>query len=271
MRQIAIIGVGFIGGCLASSIKKLKICDRLVGIEQSSENCKYILEKGLVDEIVEEVPEDTDLILIALPNDLVAEWVCKLASHKALILDVASVKGEILKRVESELGELPNNYVPCHPIAGSEKTGPRTSHPALFENRPVVIISHQNQRPGSHARVVEFWSELSSVCVELTAEEHDSILAKTSHLPHVLAYAFMSMLSRDDLSYSGGGLDDFTRIAGANPEMWWAIFSLNETGLTKAMDEFQQVFSKLRGAISKRDQQTALEIMNSAYNTRKSV
>jgi Prephenate dehydrogenase len=97
MRQIAIIGVGFIGGCLASSIKKLKICDRLVGIEQSPENCEYILKKGLVDEIVEEVPEDTELILIALPNDQVAEWVCKLANHKALILDVASVKAEILK------------------------------------------------------------------------------------------------------------------------------------------------------------------------------
>ena len=81
--------------------------------------------KGLVDEIVEEVPEDTELILIALPNDQVAEWVCKLANHKALILDVASVKAEILKRVESELGELPINYVPCHPIAGSEKTGPK--------------------------------------------------------------------------------------------------------------------------------------------------
>ena len=271
MRQIAIIGVGFIGGCLASSIKKLKICDRLVGIEQSPENCEYILGKGLVDEIVEEVPEDTDLILIALPNDQVAEWVCKLANHKALILDVASVKAEILKRVESELGELPINYVPCHPIAGSEKTGPKTSHPALFENRPVVIIPHHKQRPGSLELVTKFWSELNSICVELTAEEHDFILAKTSHLPHVLAYAFMSMLSRDDLSYSGSGLNDFTRIAGANPEMWWAIFSLNETGLAKAMDNFQQTFSKLRSAILNRDQQTALEIMNSAYDRRKSI
>ena len=81
----------------------------------------------------------------------------------------------------------------------------------------------------------------------------------------------MSMLSRDDLSYSGSGLNDFTRIAGANPEMWWAIFSLNETGLAKAMDNFQQTFSKLRSAILKRDQQTALEIMNSAYDRRKSI
>ena len=81
----------------------------------------------------------------------------------------------------------------------------------------------------------------------------------------------MSMLSRDDLSYSGSGLNDFTRIAGANPEMWWAIFSLNETGLAKAMDNFQQAFSKLRSAILKRDQQTALEIMNSAYDRRKSI
>ncbi len=271
MRQIAVIGVGFIGGCLASSIKKLKICERLVGIELSSENRHYILEKGLVDEVVEEVPEDTDLIVIALPNDQVAEWVCKLRDYKALVLDVASVKGEILKLVESELGELPENYVPCHPIAGSEKIGPRTSHPSLFENRPVVIIPHKNQRSGSQELVKEFWSDLNAMCVELSAIEHDAILAKTSHLPHVLAYSFMSMLNKEDLGLAGSGLEDFTRIAGANPEMWWAIFSLNETELNKAIDEFQQAFSKLREAILKKDEHAALEIMNSAYNKRKRI
>ena len=271
MRQIAVIGVGFIGGCLASSIKKLKICERLVGIELSSENRHYILEKGLVDEVVEEVPEDTDLIVIALPNDQVAEWVCKLRDYKALVLDVASVKGEILKLVESELGELPENYVPCHPIAGSEKIGPRTSHPSLFENRPVVIIPHKNQRSGSQELVKEFWSDLNAMCVELSAIEHDAILAKTSHLPHVLAYSFMSMLNKEDLGLAGSGLEDFTRIAGANPDMWWAIFSLNETELNKAIDEFQQAFSKLREAILKKDEHAALEIMNSAYNKRKRV
>ena len=271
MRQIAIIGVGFIGGCLASAIKKLKICDRLIGVEPSSENCEYILEKGLVDEVVEEVPDDIDLIFIALPNDLVAEWVCKLRSHKALVLDVASVKGEILKRVESELGELPKNYVPCHPIAGSEKTGPRASRSSLFENKPVVIVPHQNQSPGSKKIVMEFWSDLRSICFELSAEEHDSILAKTSHLPHVLAYAFMSTLNKNDINHSGGGLEDFTRIAGANPEMWWEIFSLNQIELAKAMDEFQQAFSILRGAILKRDRHAALEMMKLAYDLRKSV
>ena len=271
MRQIAIIGVGFIGGCLASSIKRLKICDRLIGVELSSENCEYILKKGMVDEVVEEVPDDTDLIFIALPNDLVAEWVCKLSSHKALVLDVASVKGAILERVESQLGELPNNYVSCHPIAGSEKTGPQASHSSLFENKPVVIVPHRNQRPGSQELVTDFWSNLSSICFELSAEEHDAILAKTSHLPHFLAYAFMSTLSRDDLHHSGGGLDDFSRIAGANPDLWWAIFSMNETQLTKALDDFQIVFSNLRDAILKKDQQAALKIMNAAYILRKSL
>ena len=160
-------------------------------------------------------------------------------------------------------------WYPAYTTSGAGAV--EASHSSLFENKPVVIVPHRNQRPGSQELVTDFWSNLSSICFELSAEEHDAILAKTSHLPHFLAYAFMSMLSRDDLHHSGGGLDDFTRIAGANPDMWWAIFSLNEPELSKAMDEFQQAFDKLREAISKRDQHAAFEIMNSAYNKRKHI
>ena len=271
MKQIAIVGVGFMGGCLASAIKYFDLCDRLLGVESNKENSEYILRSGLVDELVSVIPRNTDIVLIAVPNQDIAHWVCRLAEHPAVVVDIGSVKVEILGQVESILGKLPENYVPCHPIAGAEKTGPEEAFPTLFDKRSIAVIRHENVLADAFELVLGFWSKLGAITVPLTAEVHDRVLAKTSHLPHVLAYAYMSLIEEADINLAAGGLEDFTRIAGSNPDMWWEIFQLNRGDLLKSIRDFSRVLDKFDKAISEGDRDLVIDIMMSSATKRKNL
>ena len=269
MKQIAIVGVGFMGGCLAAAIRHFNVCDRVIGVESDKNNAEYVLENGLVDELVSDIPAGTDIVLIALPNQHIADWICRLADHPAVIIDIGSVKVEILDKVESILGSLPTNYVPCHPIAGAEKTGPTEAYPALFEKRAVAVIRHDTLHPDNLELASEFWLKLGAFTVALSAEEHDRILAKTSHLPHLLAYAFMSLIEKSEIMLSAGGLEDFTRIAGSSPDMWWEIFQLNRRELSESIRQFSRVLEKFDRAISEGEREAVMDIMISSANKRK--
>ena len=271
MKQIAIVGVGFMGGCLAAAIKYLDLCDRLLGVEPNKENSEYIISSGLVDELVSDIPRDTDIVLIAVPSQHIADWVCRLAEHPAVVVDIGSVKVEILDQVVSILGKLPENYVPCHPVAGAEKTGPKEAFPTLFQKRSVAVIRHEDVLADAFELVLGFWSKLGAISVPLTAEEHDRVLAKTSHLPHLLAYTYMSLIEKADFNLAGGGLKDFTRIAASNPDMWWEIFQLNRHDLLKSMREFSLILEKFDKAISEGDRDLAIDIMNSSATKRKNL
>ena len=269
MKQIAIVGVGFMGGCLAAAIKHFSVCDRVIGVEADKNYSEYIIDSGLVDELVSEIPADTDIVLIALPNQYIADWVCRLASHTAVVIDIGSVKVGILDQVESILGFLPENYVPCHPIAGAEKTGPTEAYPELFEKRSVAVIRHDALLSDKLELALEFWSKLGAFAVALSAEEHDRILAKTSHLPHLLAYAFMSLIEKSEITLSAGGLEDFTRIAGSSPDMWWEIFQLNRREMSESIRQFSQVLEKFDRAISEGERDAVLDLMISSANKRR--
>ena len=271
MKEIAIVGVGFMGGCLAAAIKNSKWPVRVYGLDSDEENASYILESGLVDEVITEIPEGVDLILLAVPTGDVPGWVAGLADHAGIVVDIASIKGAILGLVKEKLGYVPDNFVPCHPIAGSEKIGPRESISTLFQAKPVAVVAHEGVRENGLELVLEFWLKIGAKCVQVSADEHDKILAKTSHLPHLLAYAYMSLLSDSDQKMVGGGLEDFTRIAGANPDMWWEIFCLNRPDLLQTLDQFSLVLEVLRAAVVEEDKSAAIKIMESAYHKRKNL
>ena len=271
MKQIAIVGVGFMGGCLAAAIKHFELCDRLLGVESDKDNAKYVLEQGLVDEIVTEIPPDTDLVLISLPSQHISAWVCRLAKNPAVVVDIGSVKGGILEQIKDSLGGLPTNYVPCHPIAGAEKTGPQTAFPTLFKHRSIAVIKHETLATVAFELVEEFWSKLGASLVLVSAEDHDRVLAKTSHLPHLLAYAYMSLLDKSEFNLAGGGLEDFTRISESNPDMWWEIFQLNREELLEALRTFSMVIDKFDRALSEVNRDSVIDLMVSSSQKRKNL
>ena len=236
-HKIAIVGVGLIGGSLALALRKQGVADSIVGIESNPASAQWALENGLVDQIADQVPEDAQLVALCVPSDLVSNWVIELADHSAAIFDVGSVKGPIVSAVESQIN-LPQNFVPCHPISGSEKSGPEAAQVDLFEDCMVVLTPTQNTSTDALNLVAQCWQGLGAKICKLSPQEHDSVLALTSHLPHLLAFAFMQQVESKHLPLTGGGFRDFTRIAGANPELWWRIFQLNKDEVLTALDAF---------------------------------
>jgi prephenate dehydrogenase len=268
VHKIAIVGVGLIGGSLALALRERQVAEHIVGIESNAVSAQWALEHGLVNEIVDQVPDDANLIALCVPSDLVGGWVIQLATHSAAIFDVGSVKGSIVKAV-AKLIDLPANFVPCHPISGSEKSGPEFAHAKLFEECTVVLTPVENTSPEAVLAVQECWQSLGAKIAQLSPLEHDRGLAVTSHLPHLLAFAFMQQVQDPLQPLTGGGFRDFTRIAGANPELWWRIFQLNKDEVLFALDAFSADLQLLAKSIKENDAKSGTLLIANAAEKRR--
>ncbi len=267
-HKIAIVGVGLIGGSLALALRQQGIASTLVGIESNTSSAQWALDNGLVDEIVDQVPNDASLVALCVPSDLVGDWVVKLAKHQAAVFDVGSVKGPIISAVASQI-HLPENFVPCHPISGSEKSGPEAARADLFTQCMVVLTPTENTSPQALESVLMLWHRLGAQTSQLSAQDHDRALAITSHVPHLLAFAYMQQVEEQHFSLTGGGFRDFTRIAGANPELWWRIFQLNKDEVLTALDTFSADLQSLAKSIRDADGESGIAQISAAANKRK--
>ncbi len=267
--KLAVVGTGLIGGAVARAARARGAADAIYGVEPNSEHAAMALEGGVVDEIVDSVPADADLIALCCPSDRVAEWAVALADHAGAVFDVGSVKAPIVGEVRSAMnGQFPARFVPSHPIAGSEKTGPAHAPLDLFSDRAVVLTPEPDTELDAVEAVRTFWKRLGGQVIQLDAHEHDRILAVTSHLPHYLAYAFMLQVSENDISLSGGGFSDFTRIAAANPEMWWRIFKMNRTALLDELSGFEANMAQLKKALEDDDDSLGMALLRKAASKR---
>ena len=267
-HKIAIVGVGLIGGSLALALRQQGVASMLVGIETNSTSAQWALDNGMVDEIVHEVPSDASLVALCVPSDLVSDWVVKLAKHQAAVFDVGSVKGPIVSAVALQIN-LPENFVPCHPISGSEKSGPEAARADLFTRCMVVLTPTENTSPQALESVLKLWRCLEAQTSQLSPQDHDRALAITSHVPHLLAFAFMQQVEDQHFSLTGGGFRDFTRIAGANPELWWRIFQLNKEEVLTALDTFSADLQSLAQSIRDADSESGIAQISAAANKRK--
>jgi 3-phosphoshikimate 1-carboxyvinyltransferase len=207
--------------------------------------------------------------VIATPSETIADHVIELRDHAAVVVDVGSVKGPILESVRERLGTLPPRFVPCHPLAGSEKHGPAHAPENLFFERLVILTPAPETDPAAVETAAVFWRDLGAVLHTMDVAEHDRILARTSHLPHLLAFAFMSGIADDELRFSGGGFRDFSRIAASNPALWWKIFELNRVPLLAALDRFESDVVALRSALERDDAVTGIGLLTAAAERRR--
>lgn len=282
MNKIVIVGVGLIGGSFAAALKRVELPYQFIGVVRRESTAKTAVELGIVDRAVSSLSDiaaelgEGDLVFIATPTLTVAEVLKDCAQNldpRVTITDAASVKGSVLLAVEQAYGCIPPQVVLGHPIAGSEQSGVTAADPYLFRAHKVIITPTEQTGPDHLRRVRHLWHVTGADVVEMDVQEHDQVLAATSHLPHLIAYALVDSLASDEehdniFRYAAGGFRDFTRIAASDPTMWHDIMFANSEAIVRSLDLFTRNVGELRSAIINKDGPAIRELFTRAKTSR---
>lgn len=244
--RLAVIGLGLIGGSLARALRGTAMAREIQAFDPDPARAAAALALGVVDRVCESAAEavrNAAVVVLAVPVLRTADALAAIRpalAERAVLTDVGSTKQSVLADVAAGFGRLLPRFVAGHPIAGTEKSGVEASQVDLFRGKRVVLTPHAGQDPQALAQVHRLWGLTGARVVEMDAARHDAIFAATSHLPHVLAYAFVAMLTeldreQDIFSNAGGGFRDFTRIASSSPRMWHDIVRANRDEVSRLL------------------------------------
>jgi prephenate dehydrogenase len=282
-KKICIIGCGLIGSSLARAIRKNNISDLIVSSNRSDWINEKVIELKIVDEAsknTKKMVEGSDLIIIAAPLSSYEDIILKIKNSfkdGAILTDVGSVKERIINLVEKNI---PKNisWIPSHPIAGTEDSGPESGFAELFINRWCILTPSTKAKKNDIKLLEKFWEKVGSKVDVMDVQKHDYILSITSHIPHLIAYNIVNTSlniqdekEEDIVKYSAGGLRDFTRIAASNPIMWRDIFIENKKNTTKMIDNFIKSLEGLKQAIENEDGKKLEKIFNKTKKIRKEI
>lgn len=262
--RLVILGLGLIGGSLAKALKARHAVREVVGWGHRETSLQIGKQLGVIDSYsldLAEAVSGADIVVIATPTLIAEQMLVQLApivEPQTLITDVASVKGNLLHAAQRVFGAVPANLVLGHPIAGSERSGVNAANGDLFLHHRVILTPTAETDTDALERIRSMWQLTGAEVLEMTVAEHDRVLAATSHLPHVLAYALVDALAgdpaqRDIFRFAAGGFRDFTRIAASDPTMWRDIAIANRPALLAAIDQFSDHLGRLRTAIDQAD------------------
>jgi len=270
-RRVALIGLGLIGSSIARGIRATGMAGEIVATDRSPEVRARAREIGLADRIADsnaEAVEDADLVIACVPVGVCGEVAKSIAAHLApgaIVSDVGSVKAAVVAAMQPHLPATVH-FVPAHPVAGTEDSGPDAGFAELFVNRWCVLTPPAGTDAAAVERLRQFWSALGANVEIMEAEHHDRVLAITSHLPHLIAYTIVgtadelgSVTESEVLKFSAGGFRDFTRIAASDPTMWRDVFLTNKDAVLDMLGEFQEDLSKLTRAIRRGDGEALFE------------
>ena len=275
-KKISIIGLGLIGGSVAAAIKRQGIASSICAWDENRASLVLGQDLGLIDIIAEnpgQAVAQADLIILAVPVLAMEKVLGAIDLKGQLITDVGSVKAVVVDAAEHVFGEVPKNFVPGHPIAGSEKNGVLAADPNLFDRHKVILTPNEFSNPKAVSQVESFWRALGADVVQMSVSHHDAILAQTSHLPHLLAYALVDTLAMEGNSlevfeYAAGGFRDFSRIAASDPTMWSDVFESNKGPLVKALDHYLSKLEHLKQLIESGDLLEVKEVLVRAKTAR---
>ncbi len=264
IKRLCIIGVGLIGGSLARALKHAAYCSEVVGCGRDQVQLQRAVELGVIDRYEQDPARavaDADVIVLAVPLGAMESVMHAIAGHvkqDAVITDVGSAKSSVTAAAQAAFGTVPGRFVPGHPIAGTEKSGVEASFAELYRERLVILTPLAQTDADAVALVGEMWRQAGAEVVEMSIEHHDEVLAATSHLPHMLAFALVDTLARmheqaEIFRYAAGGFRDFTRIASSDPVMWRDICLANRDAIAAMIDRFQGDLVGLREAIVQGD------------------
>ena len=264
-ERVALIGVGLIGSSLARVIRQENLADHVAAYSRRPKTRKRLKELEIVDDVTPNIKmavKDADLVVISVPvaaSGSVAEKIGPHLKSGAIITDTGSVKEAVIKAVTPYLPKTVH-FVPGHPIAGTENSGPDAGFASLFEGRWCVLTPPKESDTTAVNKVIQFWERAGSRVDTMSAEHHDMILAITSHIPHLIAFNIVGTVSdlEDDtkmevVKYAASGFRDFTRIAASDPEMWRDVFMENREAVLEMLGRFAEDLSALQRAIRRGD------------------
>jgi cyclohexadieny/prephenate dehydrogenase len=260
-ERIAIIGMGLIGSSIARAVREKGLAGHITAIDASADVTKRVKDLGFADAATANAAkgvEGADLVILCIPvgvNGKVAKAMAKGLKAGAIVSDVGSVKAAVVKAVQPHMPD-GVHFVPAHPVAGTEHSGPDAGFASLFDGKWCILTPPEGTDSTAVEKIEAFWKAVGSKVEIMTPEHHDLVLAVTSHIPHLIAYNIVG--TADDLEavtkgevikFSAGGFRDFTRIAASDPTMWRDVFLHNREAVLEVLGRFQEDLFSLQRAI----------------------
>ena len=258
---VAIIGPGLIGSSIARAARAQGAVREIVATARSPKTRARVAELGIADRVVEtnaQAVEGADLVIVCVPVGVCGAVAKEIGPHLkpgAIVSDVGSVKGSVVRDMGAHL---PNNvhFVPAHPVAGTEHSGPDAGFAELFENRWCILTPPEGTDPQATERLAAFWRLLGAKVETMSPDHHDIVLAITSHIPHLIAYNIVGtaadveqVTQSEVIKFSAGGFRDFTRIAASDPVMWRDVFLNNKEAVLEMLGRFSEDLAALQRMI----------------------
>jgi len=279
IKHLAIIGVGLIGGSLALALKKAGLVEQVTGYSRSQAAREEALALGIIDNTAESLAEavsDADMVFVAVPMGAMQTVFEQIAPHlkpQTIVTDGGSAKQQVIDAARQALGNKFDQFVPGHPIAGTEKSGPSAAFSELYQQHRVVLTPVAETNKSALEQVRHMWQQAGADVFEMEVEHHDVVLAATSHLPHVLAFNLVGMLAqREDcdevLRYAAGGFRDFSRIASSDAVMWRDICLGNRSAILELLQQYRSGLDKIEQAIRQDDGDYLIDIFGRAKRAR---
>ena len=263
-NKVLIVGAGLIGGSFALALKAAGKAAHVTGLGRTPEAMARALELGIIDEVAAspaEAMQGTDLVLIAAPVAQTGRILASLLPYLdegTIITDAGSTKSDVVAAAYEALGLRVKQFVPGHPIAGRESNGPDAAIADLYVGKKVVLTALPENAPADVDKVACAWQACGAHIYRLTPEQHDTVFASVSHLPHLLAFALVDDVAHKDHSallfqFAASGFRDFTRIAASSPEMWRDISLANQNALLAELDDYLAQLTRMRAMLAARD------------------
>jgi cyclohexadieny/prephenate dehydrogenase len=282
-ERVALIGIGLIGSSLCHAIRDAGLAGHIAAHARSAQTRAKVRELGLADSVHETAAEaviEADLVILCSPvgtYGAIAREIAGSLKAGAILTDVGSVKSAVVRDVSPHVPPSVH-FIPGHPIAGTEQSGPESGFASLFANRWCILTPLPGTDPAAVTRLEEFWRSCGSNVEKMTPEHHDLVLAITSHLPHLIAYNIVAtaadleeVTSSEVIKYSAGGFRDFTRIAASDPTMWRDVFLNNREAVLEMLGRFSEDLSALQRAIRWGDGDTLFNLFTRAREVRRGI
>jgi len=279
VARLVVVGLGLIGASFAKGLRESGCCGEVIGFDLDARSRELAVELGIVDRCADSLAQacqGADVIQLAVPILAMERLLAELAGidlGEAVLTDVGSAKGNVVRRAREVFGKMPARFVPGHPIAGSEQSGVTAAKSTLFRRHKVILTPLADTDPAALALVGDLWQTVGADVEHMDVQHHDEVLAATSHLPHLLAFGLVDSLAKRNenleiFRYAAGGFRDFTRIAGSDPVMWHDIFLANRGAVLQTLDDFRADLDALRAAVDEGDGHTLLGVFTRARAAR---
>ncbi len=275
-KKVTIIGPGLIGGSMGMALRRRRLADLVVGVGRRKVSLDKALKVGAIDKATLDLKDGVhgaELVVLATPIgtlDRIMPELPLMLDPEALVTDVASAKVRVIEVISSALRPRPDvSYIPSHPMAGSEKSGPLAASADLFEGAVCILTPLTNTFPESKGRVTQMWRALGARVVSMTPQSHDRLVARISHVPHLAAAALLSYLEEDEMALCGGGLRDTTRVAGGDPDLWVDICRDNREEVAAALEAYAGTLSRVADALRAGHLAPLRDVLENAHDKRR--